>query len=1146
MAKYIKKIDEQIAAPSREKERTITPARPTTKPGTTPRRPSPIRRDRPSVQPKPKATAEEVYDRFINELRAAKGEIEFDIQKLKDKYGISESEVVKGFAQFLYEASLEDNEGLPQGYRSNIEDRARQDMAATRQELGMRIPQFMNTVQTAQMLQRGKEQQLEELAERAIRELYGSILDGVNLDIKFPVNRQEIPDEMEDAEFEPPTDQDLERLEDPEIIKEIQKRKLSNAITQGEAKNTKLILNMPVIKDGLIEIMGERDGEKFVGLLNEITKIASFFDWNIPMETQREMWKNPSGFSGSVSVDWQKPESEEEAETIERTAEDILADIESGSDILDTDAEELFDDMQPTIKARGIDFAMLIHETVKGIYELIAAAGIPEDEEVAQTVIMNTDTLADEIEDLRYGPYIAADLRDFINEFSEASRIENLREHFFGKLMAMPADDFLNLVKNILMGSASAKSQAQEIIDEISQELSNFDMAQEFGSDEDVYKDDDDDLEDFNLPSSLDEPEEVEDGYEDTLSQSEIQALIDTALDNGDFAEVERLAKFLKESIQIDESFNNIRSFAKFRQMNESIKNAKDYYVKKVKDDFLQKKREVLSDLEGEEVKSTGNAEELSPDDISKILNEPDFKFVSDLVKGELQGSPASGVSAENYAMPFIKFKVDQGAPNDTLENLYIILTDQSNKGLIKELPLKSVEAYAKIPVKEGEMPGFELLGNHLDNLIRKKDGMWLIKNLSNSAGTRDHQGNIIPGRTPVNQKELYKNAPQEIKDRLIDVASQYAREGFDISAYTGKHGKIAKFRSLEAIIESIENKINGAGSDMEQNIKLHQDEFPGASVIWEGADKFLVVYRSSWTLGKFCGFTEWCIRPGNGPYRVSGMSGQFHSYASSGSVQYAMWDYSKDRTDPMRLVGFTINTQGKITQAADIPNRYQTVPGIIGGAERTFSNVLDYFEVPQESKQYILDSFKGESELMKEVGPIYKEIESGSGMGESKFFELLDKSRKASLQELYGKESASVISGLGAAVVSRHIADNPDSEQVKNTRKKLWDLIMRNGLKSAQFVNLFRTVFDGSEYMTEENIDKIIRANNQFKQNSESILRKATSQNGAVRREIEQAARKHNKTLDEIINSTTKSIESIDNVNTTYLTNLKETIMNR
>jgi len=81
---------------------------------------------------------------------------------------------------------------------------------------------------------------------------------------------------------------------------------------------------------------------------------------------------------------------------------------------------------------------------------------------------------------------------------------------------------------------------------------------------------------------------------------------------------------------------------------------------------------------------------------------------------------------------------------------------------------------------------------------------------------------------------------------------------------------------------------------------------------------------------------------------------------------------------------------------------------------------------------------------------------------------------------------------------------------------------------------------------MTEENIDKIIRANNQFKQNSESILRKATSQNGAVRREIEQAARKHNKTLDEIINSTTKSIESIDNVNTTYLTNLKETIMNR
>lgn len=1137
MAKYIKKIDEQMAAPApaREKERTIAPTKPGTKPGTSPRRPSPIRRSKPSVQPRPKATAEDVYNRFIEELRAAKGEIAFDIQKLKDKYGISENEVVKGFAQFLYEASLEDNEGLPQGYRSDVEGRARQDMDTTRRELGMKIPQFMNIVQTAMMLQRGKEQQLEELAERAIRELYGSILDGVNLDIKFPTDRQEIPDEMEDAEMEPPQDQDMERLEDPEIIREIQKRKLSNAITQGEAKNTKLILNMPVIKDGIVEIMGERDGEKFVGLLNEITKIASFFDWEIPMEVQKEMWKNPSGFSGSVSVDWEQPESEEDQEDMQRSAEDIIADLESGEDILDTDAEELFDDMQPTIKARGIDFAMLIHETVKGIYELIAAAGIPEDEEVAQTVIMNTDTLADEIEDLRYGPYIAADLRDFINEFSEASRIENLREHFFGKLMAMPAAEFLDLIKNILMGSASAKTAAQEIIDEIAQELSEFDMEQALGGDDNGYEEDD--LEDFNLPSSSDEDDEVEGDYEDTLSQSEIQALIDNALDNGDFAEVERLAKFLKESLE-----SNILSYAEYKSLNESLKAAKQYYLKAMKDDFLKKKGEVLSDLEGDDEEINYDPEtgqeiprqdpnELDSDDIAQILDNPDFKFIMELVK-----------KSPNYAVPFVKFKFEQGASLDDLSNIFGIITDQSNKGLLKDLPLGSVEAYTKPENLDGETPGYELLGDHMTKLIARKEGMWIVKNLTRNAGIRDNTGAIIPGKQPVDQKRLYEEAPQELKDKLIDTASQFKAEGFDIAGFKRV---ISKYTSLESIIESMEIKINNSGTDMAENIRQHIEEFPGTSVIWEGADKFLVIYRSSWTLGKFCGFTEWCNRPSTGPYQVSssgGMSGRFHSYASDGKVQFAMWDYSKDRTDPMRLVGFTVDPNGKITAAADVPNNYSTTPRKIGGEELSLSNALDYFEVPSESKQFILDSLKGESDLMKEVGPIYEALESGT-MGEKKFFDMIEQSRQNALKAEYGSSTGSTISGLASRVIASHIADNADSSKVKSARSSLWEIIMKNGLKSANFVTLFKIIFQGSEYMTASNIDKIIAINNQVKKNNDILLKLATSPRKADRQRVEAAASKKGKTLDEVVNNATKTLQAIDKVNNTYLPAIKNSL---
>lgn len=69
------------------------PAKPTVKPGTdtptkpAPNRPTPIRRERPSVDPKPKmATAEEVVKRFVNELRKLGAE-EIEMPDLKKLYG---------------------------------------------------------------------------------------------------------------------------------------------------------------------------------------------------------------------------------------------------------------------------------------------------------------------------------------------------------------------------------------------------------------------------------------------------------------------------------------------------------------------------------------------------------------------------------------------------------------------------------------------------------------------------------------------------------------------------------------------------------------------------------------------------------------------------------------------------------------------------------------------------------------------------------------------------------------------------------------------------------------------------------------------------------------------------------------------------
>ena len=447
------------------------------------------------------------------------------------------------------EASLRDNPAIPgeggtEGdYLSKVEGRARERLEQLQRRHGQDIPRFMSYVSRVKQIQSGKEAQLEKLAEDAIRNMYGSILEDVTLNIKFP-KQGDIQKKMENVQPEPPEMPQLKELKDQDIISEIQKRKIANNITQGEAKNTKLCLNLPEVRDGLIRILGQEEGTEYKELLNKITEIAGFFDWQIPMEVQLEMWtRDKSGFAGAVSVEWET-DKEEDSEDL---AQKILSELEDDTDVPE-EAEELFSQTGPTINALGTDFAMLLHETVKGIYELIAAVAIPDDEEAAETIIMNTDSLADEIEDLRYGPEIAGDLRDFVNQFPEVSDIPNLREHVFGKMMAMPAKEFLELMYLILNDDKKANKIVQEFIDEISDEINKYELGQ-------AGIDNDDDYEPEETPGRAPqapgrapaEPEEID--YSE-LSRREIEKLIDQALDAKDFDKVRELSQYLKESKQ--------------------------------------------------------------------------------------------------------------------------------------------------------------------------------------------------------------------------------------------------------------------------------------------------------------------------------------------------------------------------------------------------------------------------------------------------------------------------------------------------------------------------------------------------------------------------------------------------------------------
>lgn len=504
--------------------------------------------------------------------------------------------MIKNFSKFLNEEiTIKGNTGVPgeedrsePSYLRGVERKGQAEISDVRDPRPL-FGEIMGLLDTAKRLSSGKETELEQFAEEIIRDIYPGILDNVELDIKLLSNGSEVNDflndenekkrkkqeereEEQEESQEEEEQEEQEREEEPSVIPsndrdlklEVDKRKLANAIIQGEAKNTKNIIEMPECRDGLKRILGDNKGQQLHTTLLRIAKIANKLDWVIPVNIKAQMMENaPQGMAGAVSVDWEGCDKG----SCKKNSKDILKNLEEGEDLEDMgeELEETFSEGKPTIKARGIDFSMLLHETVKGIYALLARAGLPEDPELGKNVVLNTSSFADEAEDFKYGPYIAADLRDFVNKNPNIDRYPNMREQVFGALIKLPADEFLDAMKNILLESPRGRQIVDDIItkiisdfDEYDRQMREFDAQDALGeveSGEDRGEEGEEDVPEWwkeGEESDIDKlVKKSSEKGDSELSQREIQSLIDDALEAGDFAEVKRLSEFLKEGKEI-------------------------------------------------------------------------------------------------------------------------------------------------------------------------------------------------------------------------------------------------------------------------------------------------------------------------------------------------------------------------------------------------------------------------------------------------------------------------------------------------------------------------------------------------------------------------------------------------------------------
>ena len=135
----------------------------------------------------------------------------------------------------------------------------------------------------------------------------------------------------------------------------------------------------------------------------------------------------------------------------------------------------------PTVIARGASFPVLIHELVKGVYEIFGTHGLPDDPRQAEMVIAAQDTLPAEIWDLRLGP-------------EEDKR--HIQHYLFMRFSSLNPKQFFKLSKFILSGDPKGKQVLQRMVDEIIEELKKQDFDSQFGG-----GDDEDEDEDYEGPS---------------------------------------------------------------------------------------------------------------------------------------------------------------------------------------------------------------------------------------------------------------------------------------------------------------------------------------------------------------------------------------------------------------------------------------------------------------------------------------------------------------------------------------------------------------------------------------------------------------------------------------------------------------------
>ena len=427
---------------------------------------------------------------------------------------------MKNFEKFIKEeVDLRGNKGVPDDFMRKSDEEARKNLGVRPDdESQMRNlwPSFEGAMRQSQQIlstgpngQRLSQQEvqeritkLEKLAEKVVRDQFDEILDAsikpIELDIKL-VPMGSVNREIEDINQVPqqakqPTEEDQEEQDerdeyqddqecdtcDPgeegqeeqeevpgtDLVSAVEKKKLLNMITQAAGKSTKDIIRASdIVDEGLQQIFG--DGYRTIlNLWVQMSDIADKMDWVIPIDRKADMMKKaPGGMAGAVQVKW----------------ESFSGNLYNMNLLLEKEATKI------VIKSTGVDFPMLIHETIKGIFLFLQSGAIKKDKKTAEIVKKATSSFMDEAQDFRYGPPALQMLLLFVNKFSESGDYKRLEARVF-TMLAVDKERAMSEAKNapeeykeLLQKKANIARTDKEFLDIMKSLFSVFDSVERGG-----------------------------------------------------------------------------------------------------------------------------------------------------------------------------------------------------------------------------------------------------------------------------------------------------------------------------------------------------------------------------------------------------------------------------------------------------------------------------------------------------------------------------------------------------------------------------------------------------------------------------------------------------------------------------------------